>query len=200
MPSSSSHRNAQSRRIRRGVVRVSRLPSIDPAALTPEQHRVYDAIVAGPRGAVYGPFLALLRVPELADRVQHLGELLRYDTSLGRKLCEIAIITSARAFHCEFEWAFHAPIAAESGVPAAAIAAIEAGEDPGFVDAKERAVHAFTRELAETHRVSAATYAAATAALGEAGVVELAAVVGYYAMLAMTLNAHEIEPVSGSGG
>lgn len=171
---------------------MARLPDLSPESLTPEQQRVHDAIAAGPRGAVNGPFPALLRVPELANRVQHLGELLRYDTSLGRKLTEIAILATARAFRCDFEWSFHAPIAAASGVPPEAIEAIRTGGEPGFTDLKERAVLAFARELVETNRVSDATYAVATGALGESGVVELAGVVGYYAMLAMTLNAHEV--------
>ena len=177
---------------------MARLPEIEPDKLTAEQRKVYDAIAGGPRGAVRGPFLALLHVPQLADRIQHLGELIRYDTSLGRKLSELAIITTARAARCQYEWHVHAKIAAESGVPAAAIEAIRSGQEPAFSDSSERLVHQFARELASTHRVSDATYAAVTKAFGTVGAVELAGMVGYYSMVAATLNAHAINPPAGS--
>lgn len=177
---------------------MARLQNVEMAALTPDQRKVHDAIASGPRGTVYGPFLALLHVPELANRTQHLGELVRYDTSLGRKLSEIAIITTARGLRCQYEWYAHSELAAESGVSASAIEAIRTDRDPGFTDPKERLVHAFAGELVATRRVSDATYEAATETLGVTGTVELAAMVGYYSMLAMTLNAHDINPPEGS--
>jgi 4-carboxymuconolactone decarboxylase len=173
---------------------MARVPIVDPANLNAEQRKVYDLIAAGPRGAVRGPFLALLHVPELANRVQHLGELIRYDTSLGRKLSELAIIVTARAMRCAYEWFAHAKIAAESGLPAPAIEAIRVGRDPGLADPKERLVYQFAHELANTRRVSAATYDAVTDTFGTVGAVELAGMIGYYSMLAATLNAHEIDP------
>ena len=177
---------------------MARLPTVEPDKLTAEQRKVYDAIAGGPRGAVRGPFLALLHVPELADRIQHLGELIRYDTSLGRKLSELAIITTARAARCQYEWYVHAKIAAESGVSPQAIEAIREGREPAFTDPSERAVYQFARELAATHRVSDSTYAAATKAFGTIGAVELAGMVGYYGMIAATLNAHQIDPPPGN--
>lgn len=176
---------------------MARLPTVDTDKLTPEQRKVYDAIAGGPRGAVRGPFLALLHAPELADRIQHLGELIRYNTSLGRKLSELAIITTARAARCHYEWHVHAKIAAESGLAPAAIEAIRTGREPALADPNERVVYQFARELAETHRVSDSTYAAVTQAFGTIGAVELAGMVGYYGMVAATLNAHEINPPPG---
>lgn len=177
---------------------MARLPEIQPDQLNAEQRKVYDAIAGGPRGAVRGPFLALLHVPELANRIQHLGELIRYDTSLGRKLSELAIITTARAARCQYEWHVHAKIAAESGLSAQAIEAIRTGREPELTDPKERLVYRFAAELANTRRVSDATYAAVTEAFGTIGAVELAAMVGYYGMIAATLNAHAIDPPAGS--
>ena len=177
---------------------MARVREVETDKLTAEQRRVYDAIAGGPRGAVRGPFLALLHVPELAHRISQLGELIRYDTTLGRKLSELAIITTARAARCQYEWHVHAKIAAESGVSAAAIEAIRTGKDPAFTDEKERLVYQFARELANAHRVSDATYAAVTKAFGTVGAVELAGMVGYYAMIAATLNAHAIDPPAGS--
>ena len=177
---------------------MARLPEVQPDKLTAEQRKVYDAIAGGPRGAVRGPFLALLHVPELADRLQHLGELIRYNTSLGRKLSELAIITTARAARCQYEWHVHAKIAAEAGVSTEAIEAIRTGKEPMFTDANESLVYQFARELANTHRVADATYAAVTNAFGTVGAVELAGMVGYYSMVAATLNAHAIDPPPGS--
>ena len=177
---------------------MARLQEVDTQNLTPAQRKVHDAIAGGPRRAVRGPFLALLHAPELADRIQHLGELIRYDTTLGRKLSELAIITTARAARCQYEWHVHAKIAAESGLPAAAIEAIRTNREPQLADPKERLVYQFARELANSHRVADATYAAVTEAFGTLGAVELAGMVGYYSMIAATLNAHEINPPAGS--
>lgn len=177
---------------------MARLPEIQPDKLNAEQRKVYDAIAGGPRGAVRGPFLALLHVPELANRIQHLGELIRYETSLGRKLSELAIITAARAARCQYEWHVHAKIAAESGLAAQAIEAIRTGREPELSDPKERLVYRFAAELANTQRVSDAAYAAVSETFGTAGAVELAAMVGYYGMIAATLNAHRIDPPAGA--
>jgi 4-carboxymuconolactone decarboxylase len=177
---------------------MARLQNVDQARLTADQRKVYDAIASGPRGAVRGPFLALLHVPELASRVQHLGELIRYNTSLGRKLSELAIIVTARGLRCQYEWYAHSKIAAESGLSAAAIEAIRTDKDPGLTDPKERLVYTFAHELVTTRRVSDATYDAAIKTFGVSGAVELAGMVGYYSMLAMTLNAHDINPPAGS--
>jgi 4-carboxymuconolactone decarboxylase len=190
----SAYRKRGQARIKKEVDAMPRLQPIEPSQLTAEQRPVYEAIASGPRGGVRGPFLALLHVPELANRIQHLGELIRYDTSLGRKLSELAIIVTARGLRCHYEWFAHAKIAAESGLPAAAIEAIRTDKDPGLTDPKERVVHRFARELVTTQRVSDATYEEATRVLGTVGAVELASMVGYYAMIAMTLNAHAIMP------
>jgi 4-carboxymuconolactone decarboxylase len=173
---------------------VSRLQAIDTERLTPEQRKVYDAIASGPRKAVRGPFLALLHVPELASRVQHVGELLRYDTSFSGKLSELAIIVTARGVRCPYEWYAHARIAAEQGLPASVIEAIRTDQTPTFTDANEKLVYEFAHQLVHRRRVSDAAYEAVTKAFGTQGAVELAGIVGYYMMIAMTLNAHDIQP------
>jgi 4-carboxymuconolactone decarboxylase len=171
---------------------MSRLPPLDPGALDPEQRRVHDDLANGPRGGVRGPFPALLRRPVLAERVAALGAVLRFDGSFPPVLFETAVLATAKAVRCELEWHAHARIAADAGVPADAIEAIRTGAEPPFEDPDQRLVHAFARELAEGHRVSDATYRAATERFGEAGVVELAAVIGYFCMVAATINAHEL--------
>ena len=149
---------------------MPRLQPVEPSALTPEQRTVYEAIASGPRGGVRGPFLALLHAPELANRVQHLGELVRYQTSLGRRLSELAIIVTARGLRCPYEWFAHSKLAAEAGLPAGAIEAIRTDRDPGFTDPKERLVYQFARELVADKRVSDATYDAVTQTFGTVAV------------------------------
>lgn len=173
---------------------MPRLQPIDTNKLTAEQRQVYDAIASGPRGAVRGPFLALLHVPELANRIQHVGELLRYDTSFSGKLSELAIIVTARAVRCSYEWYAHARIAAEKGLPADIIEAVRTDKVPVFKDPNEKLVYDFAQQLITARRVSDAAYDAVTKAFGTKGAVELAGIVGYYAMIAMTLNAHDIQP------
>ena len=82
---------------------MSRLPAIDPQKLDPDQRKVYDSIACGPRGGVRGPFLALIHVPELTNRIQHLGEYLRFNTSYPPRLSEFAIIVTARHFNCQYD-------------------------------------------------------------------------------------------------
>ncbi len=173
---------------------MSRVKLVDPAAMSAEQRKVYDSIASGPRGGVRGPFLALLHVPELADRIQHLGELLRYGTSFDRRLSELAIIVTARCLRCQYEWFAHAKLALEAGVPAAVVEAIRVDQTPAFDDEKDRLVWSFVRELVGGHRVTDATYAAATQTFGTRGAVELAGIAGYYSMIAATLNGHAITP------
>jgi 4-carboxymuconolactone decarboxylase len=129
-----------------------------------------------------------LRSPELMTRLQRLGEYLRYRNVLGQRLTELAILVTARAWTQQFEWALHVSEARARGIARATIDAIARGRRPARMAEDEAAVHDFVRELHETQRVSDATYARTVAAVGEAGVVDLTAVAGYYTTLAMILN------------
>jgi 4-carboxymuconolactone decarboxylase len=171
---------------------MTRLPDLDAARMTPEQRRVHDAIVAGPRGKVEGPLRVWLTSPGLAARAQELGAFCRYHTSLGPRLSELAILVVAAHWRAGFEWHAHEKFAREAGISAATIEAVKAGGAPGFANEDEAAVHAFARELLETRRVSGATYAGAMAALGAVGVVDLVGILGYYGLISMTINAFEV--------
>ncbi len=171
---------------------ASRLPLPRADSLSAGQRRVYEAIESGPRGTVPELFMALLHNAELADRVQSLGALLRYDTSLGPRLSELAILAVARHWSCQYEWHWHAPEAAKAGLPAAVIEAIGQRRPPPLAAPDEMAVYDFTCELQINRAVSDETYDRALALLGPAGVVELTALNGYYAMIAMTLNEHRV--------
>src|SRR5262245_64005535 len=88
-----------------------RFPDLPKEQLTDAQKQVYDAIAGGPRGGVRGPFVPLLRSPELADRVQKLGEYLRFNSSLPARLNEMAILINARFWESKYEWNAHKPFA-----------------------------------------------------------------------------------------
>jgi 4-carboxymuconolactone decarboxylase len=171
---------------------MSRLPAIEPDQLSAAQRRVYDTLAGGPRAGVRGPFLALLQVPELADRVQHLGEYLRFNTSFLPRLSELAILITARHFTCQYEWHAHEPHAQKGGLAQSTIDAIKAGKRPEPLQDDEAAVYDFATELLRDGKVSDEAYARATQAFGVKGAVELAALIGYYIMIGMTLMAHEM--------
>jgi len=171
---------------------MARIPLPTPADMSPEQLRVHEAVLAGPRGAVIGPLRALIHSPDLAERWSQLGEFLRYRTSLPARLNELAIIVTARRWTSQVEWLVHARAAAAAGLPQDAIAAIREGRAPHLEDADDRAVYEFACELQQSGKLSDETYARIHERLGAQGVVELTAVIGYYTMVSMTLNAHEI--------
>jgi 4-carboxymuconolactone decarboxylase len=162
---------------------VPRIPLVTPdQPMTAEQRRVYDAVASGPRGIVQGPLLAALHRPELAERWQQLGELLRYRTSLPPQLSEIAILVTAQRSRCQLEWHLHEGFAEKAGVPRAVIDDIYAGRRPSAADPEMLAIHDYAAELQERRALDY---------WGVVGVVELTALIGYYTMVAMTLNAHE---------
>lgn len=177
---------------------MARIPLASAEGLTDEQREVWDAVIAGPRGRVSGPLLAVLHRPELADRWQKFGELLRYRTSLPERLSELAIIVAARRWNSPVEWGIHAGIAAGAGVPQAVIDALNGREPPIFDDVESLEIYEYARQLVGHGTVDEATYAAVRGRWGDVGVVELTALVGYYSMVAMTLNAHEIPVPDGA--
>ena len=160
--------------------------------MSPEQRAVHDKIVSGPRGRIQGPLRAALHNPELADKWQALGALLRYGTTLSPRLSELAILVTGRACNSPFEWYAHRAEAEKAGIEQPVIEAILAGTEPSGLSADDAAIYHYAVELNRHNSVSDASYGAALARFGERTVVELTALVGYYTMVAMTLNCHEI--------
>lgn len=165
-----------------------RLGPIPDHELSDAQRAAVQEIVAGPRGAVYGPFVPLLRSPELMRHAQRMGEYLRYRSAIGVRLSELAILVTARQWDQQVEWAIHAPIAAQVGIPSSVIAAIAARQRPGDMLVDEAVVHDFCTQLHEHKAVSDRVYADALALFGEQGVVDLIGINGYYTLLAMVMN------------
>ena len=170
---------------------MSRFRQLDRNDLDAEQTRIYDDIVAS-RGSIDGPFRTWLHSPELADRAQKLGEFARYRTSLGPRLSELAILVTARFWDCQVEWSLHEPPAIEAGLNRNTIDAIRHSQYPEFNRKDERAVYDYTSELLYNRFVQDRSFAAAAEELGKTGVVELAGLVGYYSMVALTLNGFQV--------
>jgi 4-carboxymuconolactone decarboxylase len=166
------------------------LPKTDQ--MSAAQRAVYDSILAT-RGNVDGPFLAWLNSPDLAGHAEKLGAFCRYGTGLDRRETELLILIVAARFRCNGEWRIHLPIALDAGIPAAVAEAIRTGRVPQLDDPRLRALYEFASALLASNRVDDATFAAASALFGAQVLTEAVGVAGYYAMVAMTLNAFEMD-------
>lgn len=171
---------------------MPRIPLFPLETMTDEQKRVYDGVVRGPRGVVVGPLRAALHRPDLAERWSQFGEILRYRTSLPPRLSELAVIVTARHWSAQVEWQQHSAAALKGGLAPEIVEAIRVGRRPAFSAADEEAVYDFCIELHEGKFVSDETYRRAHERFGDVGMVELTALIGYYTMVAMTLNAHQV--------
>lgn len=174
------------------VAAAERFPDIDPAAMTPEQKAIADAIASGPRKSISGPFKAWLRSPVLADRLQKVGAYIRFETSLPVRLNEFAILISGQAWASQFEWAYHYPLAIKAGMPAKVLEDLSEGRVPKGMTDDEALVYTFSTELRRDKIVSDTTYAKVLQRFGERGIVDLVAVNGYYDVVCMTLNVAQV--------
>jgi 4-carboxymuconolactone decarboxylase len=171
---------------------MPRIPLPSPETMTAEQRAVHDRIVSGPRGRVQGPLRAALYNPELADKWQALGALLRYRTGLSPRHSEIAILVTGRHCRSPFEWYAHRLEAEKAGIEPHVIESLLAQQEPTGLSPDDHAIYRYALELNRSKSVSDDTYRDVLARFGERIVVELTALVGYYTMVAMTLNCHEI--------
>jgi 4-carboxymuconolactone decarboxylase len=156
--------------------------------MTPEQRALIEHVLAGPRDSLGGPFNVMLRSPEVGDKLQDFGASMRFMSSIPAKLRELAIILTARHWTQEYEWLVHRRAAESAGLDVAIIEAIAEGRRPASLDADEKIVYDFCTELLTEHTVGDATFAAAKTLLGERGVVDVIALMGYYQTIAMMLN------------
>jgi 4-carboxymuconolactone decarboxylase len=166
--------------------------------MTLDQQRVAQAVASGPRGGLRGPFHALLRSPELADRVRHLGDYVRFESNVPPALRELAILLVARFWSAHYEWNAHRRHAATAGLDPSIADAIEVGERPTKLSPDETLVYDLVSELLRDKDISDATFAAATSRFGEQTVVELIGAAGYYSFVSLVLNANRT-PVAEGG-
>src|SRR5215207_6308663 len=171
---------------------MARIELTPEAERTPEQRAVCEEAVSGLRGRIPAPMIAWLRNPELARRGQRLGELLRYQTTLEPRHSELAILVAARHWSSHYEWTAHKREGLKAGMDPEVVAAIAARRPPALREEPERAVYEVSSALLATRRVPEALYRQGVAALGERGMVELVAILGYYSLVALTLNAFEL--------
>ena len=181
-----------------------RLPVLSSDQMTPEQADLYREILNGPRGqgpravllstgagGLAGPFNAMLYAPEVGHALQELGAAIRFRTQLTPRVREMAILVVAQQWDSGYERSSHEPIGREAGLTEPEIQALRAGADPGFADEQERVAYDVARSLVGTGGpadLDDEQYAVAVAALGERALVELSALVGYYATLALQLR------------
>ena len=185
-----------------------RFPVLAPDQLTPEQAKLLQSLAAGPRGGgdtspesikrlIRGPFNVWLRSPELGERLQKVGEHIRFNSSLPLRLNEFAILITARHWTSQYEWHAHLPLALKAGLDPKIAAQLAENKKPAGMKDDEAVVYDFCTQLHRTHNVSDAVYQRAVALFGEKGVVDLIGVNGYYTLVSMTLNVGEVPVPSG---
>ena len=168
--------------------------------MTPDQKMYFDGLMSGPvsgtgsKGVVQGatslgaPFNVLLRSPVLAERLRKVGEYLRFESSIPKRLNEFAILITARKWTAQYEWFAHLRLALKEGLNPELAAELAQGKRPSNMQPDEEAVYNFCHELQSTHQVSDAHYKAVLDLFGEQGIVDLMVVSGYYVIVSMVLN------------
>jgi 4-carboxymuconolactone decarboxylase len=152
------------------------------------QNAAAKALIEGPRKGVFGPFVPLLRTPELLDRVAKVGEYLRFGSGLDGRVRELVICAVSRHVSNQFEWLMHSPLALAAGISEQTIEALRVGQRPDNLRKDEQLALDFTCELLTTHGVSGSTYSQSEATFGQKGIVELSTLIGYFVMVSWLMN------------
>ena len=174
------------------MTQAQRFPPLTREQMTETQKRVYDGIVSGPRGGARGPFNALLRSPELADRVQKLGEYLRFNSSLPARLNEFAIIINARFWGSKYEFFAHRTLALKAGLAPSIADDVARNARPAGMKPDEELIYDFCTTLHRQHFIDDALFKRTVEAHGEQGVMDLIGVSGYYTIVSMVLNVADV--------
>jgi len=173
---------------------AQRFPKLTPDEMTAAQREVAAEIAAGPRGEVRGPFIALIHHPELARRLQQLGETLRWGGKLPDARRELAVLVTAQRWSCGYEWRMHEPLARKAGLGDEVIAAVARGAHAKGLSAEQSVVYAFCRQAHGDGRVDDAVFEEVKLRFGLDGALELLALCGYYSLMAMVLNNEKSSP------
>jgi 4-carboxymuconolactone decarboxylase len=172
----------------------ARIPLITDRDQLPEDQRHHFDHIMETRGYVGGPFAPLLHSPELCGQVARLGTYVRYESGLPGAHRELAIITTGREFDCAYEWAAHEPIAREEGVSDATMEAVATRAPLDEFPDEARLIVTYARQLLRDHRIDDETFGAARDRYGLQGLADLTATIGFYSLIACTLNAFEVMP------
>jgi 4-carboxymuconolactone decarboxylase len=177
---------------------MSRLPALTPDQLSPEQKRVHDEIAGARSGSVRGPFAFWLRIPRIADAANQLGNSLRLEGKLDRRLFELAILVIARHWSAQYEWFVHEKAALAAGVSREVVEAVRQRQVPSFSRSDEQLAYQVVDELQQTRMLSQASFERAHAALGADQLIELVSVIGFYTTAAMMINAFDADVPGGA--
>jgi len=172
----------------------NRLPPIPPEKMTAEQKKAVEEFVAARNAPVSGPFIPMLRSPEVMTRARAMGDFLRYKSSLPPRLSEFVILMTARQWTQQYEWDTHYDIAIKAGVKVEVAKAIAEGRRPEGLAEDEQILYDFCSELQHNRSVTDATYARMLSKFGETGIIDTAGIVGYYSFLAIMLNTARTPP------
>jgi 4-carboxymuconolactone decarboxylase len=166
-----------------------RMPPISADKLTDAQKKAAEAFAEGRGYQIRGPFVPLVRSPEVMLRAKAMGDYLRFKSTLGPRLNEMVILITAREWTQQYEWNAHRPEAMKAGLRAEIADAIADGRRPSGMAEDEEVAYDMATEILRLKRVSDATYGRAVAKFGEQGVIDLLGVIGYYNFLAIVMNA-----------
>jgi 4-carboxymuconolactone decarboxylase len=167
-----------------------RMPPIAADKLSPAQKKARELLAATPRGNAgnAGPFVPLLRSPEFMNRLQAVGDYLRFNNAIPQKLVEMTILMTARLWTQNYEWAAHYPLALKAGLKAEIAGAIAEGRRPSGMSDEEDMIWDFNTELLNNRNISDTTYSRILHKFGEQGVIDLTGITGYYQTLAMVMS------------
>jgi 4-carboxymuconolactone decarboxylase len=175
-----------------------RMPALPMETMNEAQKTAAQELIAGPRGAVFGPFIPLLRSPELMSRLQKVGEYIRFHSALETRISEFVMLIVSRQWTQQFEWCMHYPLALKAGVRQDVLDALAEGCRPANMAHDEETAYDFCEELARTHGVSDPTYGRAVTTFTEPGVIDMIALVGYFSTVSMVMNVARTPPLQGT--
>ena len=165
-----------------------RMPPIPADKLTEAQRKAIEEFKAARSADISGPFVPLLRSPEVMTRARAMGDYLRFRSSLPPRLSEFVILLTARRWTQQYEWNAHAPLAVKGGLKETIVKAVAEGRRPDGMAEDETVVFSLFDEIQKNQSVSDATYAKAVKAIGEQGIIDVMGITGYYTLLAMVMN------------
>jgi 4-carboxymuconolactone decarboxylase len=175
------------------AVAQERMPAIPAEKYTEAQKKAADEFLATRKTPVFGPFIPLIRSPEVMLRAKEMGDYLRFKNSIGQKLAEFTILIMARAWTADYEWYAHYPLAMKAGLKPEIAEAVFEGRRPDGMAPDEEAIYNFVTELNTMKRISDVTYERTVKQVGEQGVIDIIGLQGYYTLIAMTLNVSRFE-------
>jgi 4-carboxymuconolactone decarboxylase len=184
--------------LQNGMAGPERMPALELDAMNTQQKAAAQELINGPRGAVFGPFIPLLRSPELMNRLQKVGEYLRYQSALETRISEFVMLIVSREWTQQFEWCMHYPLALKAGVKEETLASMAEGRRPTGMAADEAVAYDVCEELVRTHGLSDTSYQAALSVFGEQGIIDMLGLIGYFTTVSMVMNVARTPPLKGS--